>query len=83
LYVFITLIIVLLKKKSLPFLYVYAFFWGGGLEKKALVFSVRTAAGQNSSMLRHWESEREEGPLFFLRTQPQPPRLASELSKAS
>lgn len=46
LYVFITLIIVLLKEKSLPFLYVYALFWVG---KESLAFSVCTAAGQNSS----------------------------------
>lgn len=47
LYVFIiTLFIVLLKKNSLPFLYVYAFLRGGW--KTSLGFSVCTAAGQNS-----------------------------------
>lgn len=48
LYVFIITLFIVLKKNSLPFLYVYAFLGGGVVWKTSLGFSVCTAAGQNS-----------------------------------
>lgn len=57
------------------------FFWGGGLEKKALllVFVLLLA---RTAHLETFNREREQDTLLLLLTQPQPPHLASELSKA-